>query len=61
MGILGNILGTVIDIATLPLDAIQDVGEIVSTGRVLPNIREKVKDIAQDSAEIVKSAIDLEL
>lgn len=58
MGFFGDLINTAIDIVTIPLDVVEDVlnGDVT-----LENTREKIEDIAQGGADIVKDVVNLDL
>ena len=60
MGLLGDLLGTAIDVVTIPLDAIADVGNVVE-GKGMPNIKNKVKTLGQDVAECANDVAEVDL
>ena len=50
MSILGSLLGTIVDIGTLPVDVIKDVATMggVLTDKQEPYTAKKLKDLADD-------------
>lgn len=60
MGFFESLLSTAIDVVTLLLAVVEDVGEILEGNNDLQNIRDVGKELVDDSTNIISSVINLE-
>lgn len=60
MGLLSTILGTAVDIITIPLDAISDIGDTLE-GQKPKNLSGKAKKLGEDVGEAIENVTNLDL
>ncbi len=60
MGLFRRLVGTAVDIVTLPLAVVEDVSDTLQ-GYKPKNTKERIVSIAEDGVEIVEDTLNLDL
>ncbi len=60
MGLLGTLLGTAIDVVTIPLDICKDVGEVFEGGKA-DNLSNKARELGEDVGDAIDDVRNIDL